>query len=270
MCYWHIPQWRAMTNGMSGQANKLYDFKQRIRDLIREESQWSHTTKVSARACVYVTGEQDEMVYSIESGQIKLVLSTPEGREYVIAIRTAGDLFGELCLSGELTRRETAVAIQDTRLNAIPYLDLLKILQGKSLLEELIQYLAHCIAQQQEILGSLLSANSERRLAKVLLQLGAIVGAECYCGATVVPRILHEDLAAMVGTTRSRVGYFLKHFRELGLIEVNEDRSLTIEIDKLDAFAANSPFLVEEKADVYSNEWRRPTLSLSRLKDFRK
>jgi CRP-like cAMP-binding protein len=255
---------------MLDQANKLHQFKLRIRDLIREESHWSHPIKVSARSCVYVAGEQDEMVYSIESGRIKLVLTTPEGREYVMAICPEGDLFGELCLSGELTRRETAVAIQDTRLIAIPYLELLKILQGKSLLEELIQYLVRCIARQQEVLGSLLSANSEQRLAKVLLQLGVIVGAECYCGTTVVPRILYEDLAAMVGTTRSRVGYFLKHFRELGLIEVNEDRSLTIETDKLDAFAANSLFLAEEKAEVYRNEWRRRDSSFLQLKELKK
>lgn len=245
-----------------------FQFKLKIRDLIREESQRSHTVKVPARAFVYTSGERDAMVYFIESGQIKLVLSTPEGREYVLAIRSAGDIFGELCLSGDLTRTETAVAMEDARLTAISYQDLLKLLRSESLLEGLIRYLACCSAQQQDTIGSLLAVNSEQRLAKVLLQLRSAGGTDHSRGTAVVPRILYEDLAAIVGTTRSRVGFFLKNFRERGLVAVNADRSLTISVEKLEVFARKSISREDAKADPYKNGRTQRTSSFPQLEAF--
>jgi CRP/FNR family transcriptional regulator, cyclic AMP receptor protein len=259
-----------MANGTQGFVNQLCNFKLKIRDMIREEKQWSRAIKVAARSSIYVSGEQDATVYVIESGQVKLVLPTPEGREYVMALRTTGDILGELCLSGQAMRAETAVATQDSRLNAIAYHDLLKILRDKSLLEELIKYLAGCIAQQQEAIGSLLVANSEQRLAKLLLQLGSMYGADCRRSLMLVPRILHEDLAAMVGTTRSRVGYFLGHFREIGLIEINADRSLTIETEKLKAFLRKGVSLENEQARTCRGNWPEEVSSLSQLGTFKK
>jgi CRP/FNR family transcriptional regulator, cyclic AMP receptor protein len=255
-----------MASGKQGFVNQLCNFKLKIRDLIREEKHWSRTIKVAARSSIYVSGEQDATVYVIESGQIKLVLPTPEGREYVMALRTTGDIFGELCLSGQAMRAETAVAIQDSRLNAISYHDLLKILRDQSLLEELIKYLACCIAQQQEAIGSLLAANSEQRLAKMLLQLGSMFGADCRRGLMFVPRILYEDLAAMVGTTRSRVGYFLGHFREIGLIEINADRSLTIETEKLETFLRKGSFTENERAKNGNGNWLEGASSLLQIR----
>jgi CRP/FNR family transcriptional regulator, cyclic AMP receptor protein len=257
-----------MANGIQGFVNQLCNFKLKIRDLIREEKQWSRTITVAARTSIYISGEQNATVYVIESGQVKLVLPTPEGREYVMALRATGDIFGELCLSGQAMRAETAVATQDSRLYAITYHALLKILRDKSLLEELIKYLACCIAQQQEAIGSLLAANSEQRLAKLLLQLGSMFGADCRRGLMLVPRILYEDLAAMVGTTRSRVGYFLGHFREIGLIEINADRSLTIETEKLEAFLRKGSFTENEKAKNGTDNWLEGASSLFAAKGF--
>lgn len=254
-----------MANNAYNQVDQLYNFKLKIRDLIREESQRSRAIKVAARAFIYVSGQQDKMIYSIESGQVKLMMYTQEGREYLLAIRAVGDIFGELCLSGQLTRKETAVAMQEARLLAMSYPDLLKILRGESLLEDLIQYLACCIAQQQEAIGSLLTVNSEQRLAKVLLQLGSMLGVNYSRRITILPRILYEDLAAMVGTTRSRVGFFLKHFRECGLIEVNADRSLTIETEKLEEFASKSAFAQNTKTDSQMNGWQQRTPPFSQL-----
>jgi CRP/FNR family transcriptional regulator, cyclic AMP receptor protein len=252
-------------NGMAIPVDPHFQFILKIRDLIREESQRSHTIKVPTRAFVYTSGGRDALVYFVESGQIKLVLTTPEGREYVLAIRNAGDIFGELCLSGDLIRAETAVAMEDTRLSAIYYQDLLNLLKGQSLLEGLIRYLACCNARQQDTIGSLLAINSEQRLAKVLLQLGSNGGANHSQGGAVVPRILHEDLAAMVGTTRSRVGFFLKNFRERGLVAVNADRSLTIAVEKLEVFAGKSLPREDAKADPYKNGRTQRTSSFPQL-----
>jgi CRP/FNR family transcriptional regulator, cyclic AMP receptor protein len=93
------------------------------------------------------------------------------------------------------------------------------------------------MAEEQEHIALLLSANSEQRLANMLLHLGGLFGTNDSHSRTTIPRILLDDLASMVGTTRSRVGFFLKNFREQGLVEVNADRSLTFQPEKLREFA---------------------------------
>jgi CRP/FNR family transcriptional regulator, cyclic AMP receptor protein len=246
-----------MPNGMQCQKSKLYQFKIKIHALARQESRRNRMIKVSPGAVVYVSGDRDAMVYSVESGRIKQVLNTPEGREYVLAIRSTGDIFGELCLSGELTRSETAIAMHDTQLHAIPYEDLLKLLKAECLLEDLIWYLACCNAAQQETIGSLLTENSERRLARLLLQLGSPLSGNNSHGKVAVPRMLHEDLAAMIGTTRSRIGFFLSRFKEQGILEVNADRSLTIEAEKLDQFVQQNAFIEDAMAGNDRNDQER-------------
>ncbi len=217
-------------------------FKLEIRNLIRKEPQWSSTIDVARRASVYVSGERDGNVYHIDCGRVKLVMCTPEGRECVLKILTAGDIFGEQCLSGDLDRLETAVAMQDTRLTAMPCRRILEMLRRESQLEDLIRYLTAVIAHEEEFIGSMLTINSEQRLAKVLLDLAASLGNGNSDGSTIRPGILYEDLAAMVGTTRSRVGFFIQRFRKRGLVAMNADHSLTIEPEKLRRFAAKSEF----------------------------
>jgi CRP/FNR family transcriptional regulator, cyclic AMP receptor protein len=250
-----------MGNAVQNQNDRLDQFKSKIHNLIHKEPRQSRAIKVASGAVVYVSGDRDAKIYSIESGQVKHVFSTPEGREYVLAIRTAGDIFGELCLSGVLTRTETVIAMRDTCLYAISYSDLLRLVRAESLLEDLIGYLACCNAAQLEIIGSLLTENSERRLARLLLQLGSLRPMAVSPPMITMSRILHEDLAAMVGTTRSRVGFFLKRFQELGFIKVNTDRSLTIKADKLKEFTQQNTFTENAKAAIDRNEPARPLAS---------
>ncbi len=233
----------------SRQCDCLHQFKPKIRELIRNEPLQVRSIRVFRGTCVYSSGERDASLYCVDSGQIKLILYTPEGRECVLAIRSTGDIFGELCLSGQLIRVETAVAMQESRLSAIPYINLLRLMRAANLLEDLVQYLGDCIARQQEFIASMLTVNSEHRLALVLLRLGSANGTDESRIITIRPRILYEDLAAMVGTTRSRVGVFLKRFQENGLIEMNADHSLTIETEKLRQFAAGSALTEDTEAD---------------------
>ena len=74
-------------------------FKQQLRDSLQHETLNSHAVKIARHANVYTCGDEDEMVYFIESGQIKLLMLSPEGKECLLAIHSAGDIFGELCLS---------------------------------------------------------------------------------------------------------------------------------------------------------------------------
>ena len=85
---------------MIQQTPQADEFKQQLRDSLQRETLNSHAIKVARHGNIYACGDQDEMVYFIESGQIKLLMLSSEGRECILAIHSAGDIFGELCLSG--------------------------------------------------------------------------------------------------------------------------------------------------------------------------
>jgi CRP-like cAMP-binding protein len=94
-------------------------FKQQIRESLRQETLNSRAVTIAKHDHVYTYGDRDELVYFIESGQIKLLMLSPEGKESLLAIHTAGDIFGELCLSGLGARLETATK-EETILKQIP------------------------------------------------------------------------------------------------------------------------------------------------------
>ena len=105
---------------MIEQTPQIDPFKQQLRESLRHETLNSRTVRISRHASVYICGDQDEMVYFIESGQIKLLMLSPEGKECLLAIHSAGDIFGELCVSGSGARLETATAMEETILKKIP------------------------------------------------------------------------------------------------------------------------------------------------------
>ncbi len=102
------------------QTPQAEEFKQQLRDSLQRETLNSRAVKIARHANVYNCGDQDEMVYFIETGQVKLLMLSSEGRECILAIHTAGDIFGELCLSGLGARLETATAMKQTSLKQIP------------------------------------------------------------------------------------------------------------------------------------------------------
>ena len=223
-------------------------FGLQIREFFRKQSQCCRPTRVDRNSHVYTSGQRDGMIYFIDSGLVKLLLPSPEGKECLLGVRAPGDIFGELCLSGQISRLETAVAMQDVGLKQMSYRSFLMSLKQESLLEGLIQYLAVRIAEQQEVIAGLATENSEQRLARTLLYLGQRHGRVDARGTCIGLRLSHEELSAMVGTTRPRIGIFLKKFRELGLIRLNEDRCLVIEEAKLE------DYLLQDPSDKQSGE----------------
>src|SRR5215212_4397456 len=87
-------------------------FKQQLRELLRQAAQQCRSVKFEKHANIYTCGAQAETIYFIESGQVKLLMLSPEGNECLLAIHTAGDIFGELCLAGLSERTETATAME--------------------------------------------------------------------------------------------------------------------------------------------------------------
>ncbi|MEP7273137.1 MAG: Crp/Fnr family transcriptional regulator [Acidobacteriota bacterium] len=203
------------------------------------ETKNSTALRVPNHDHVYTVGDQRETVYIIEKGQIKLVMVSADGKECMLAIHGAGDVFGELCLSGLGGRVETAVAMEDTTLKEIPCSKFLERLATDSLLEGFIRYLAVRVADQQQVIANLVTVDSEQRLGKTLLQIARKLGKKDPRSIRIELKISHEELAAMVGTTRPRISVFMQRFRNLDLLEYNSEHHLIIKEHKLTAYLAS-------------------------------
>src|SRR5258706_2966140 len=219
-----------MTIQQTAQADQ---FKLQLRESLQRETMNSRAVRVARHANVYTTGDQDEAVYFVESGQIKLLMLSADGRECLLAIHGAGDIFGELCLSGLGQRVETATAMKATTVKQIPSAQFFARLSRDSLFEGFVRYLAVRIADQQHVIANLVTVDSEQRLGQILLQLARTMGKKDPRSIRIELKITHEELSAMVGTTRPRISLFMQRFHHLGLIETNKDRYLIIKEQKL-------------------------------------
>jgi CRP/FNR family cyclic AMP-dependent transcriptional regulator len=214
-------------------------FKEQLQGSLLNATKGSSAIKVGKHAHVYTVGDERETVYFIEKGRIKLVMVSSEGKECMLAIHGAGDVFGELCLSGLGGRLETATAMEDTFLKEIPCGKFLGRLAQDSLLEGFIKYLTVRIADQQQVIANLVTVDSEQRLGKTLLQIARKLGKKDPRSIRIEVRISHEELAAMVGTTRPRISVFMQRFRNLDLIEYNSEHHLIVKEHKLTAYLAS-------------------------------
>lgn len=218
---------------MSQEITESDRFKRDMRASLLKATKSSKSLKVFKNEEVYVVGDQRETVYFIESGQIKLVMLSAEGKECMIAVHGSGDVFGELCLSGLGGRLETATAMEDCTLKEIPSETFLTRLTRDSLLEGFVRYLTVRIADQQQVIAHLVTVDSEHRLGETLLQLGRKFGKKDPRTIRIELKISHEELATMVGTTRPRISVFMQRFRNLGLIDSNVEHHLIIKESKL-------------------------------------
>jgi CRP-like cAMP-binding protein len=159
-------------------------------------------------------------VFYVQDGGVKLSVLSSAGKEAVVAMLGPGDFFGEGCLAGQPVRMGTAKAVMKTTLLRIPKGDMVRMLHEHADFSD--RFIAHMLTRNiriEEDLVDQLFNSSEKRLARTLLLL-ARYGQE---GSTprVLPKLSQETLAEMVGTTRSRVNFFMNKFRKLGLIEYN-------------------------------------------------
>jgi CRP-like cAMP-binding protein len=223
---------------MIQQTFQADQFKQQLRVSLERESLNSRAIMIPRHANVYTCGDQDEMVYFVESGQIKLLMLSPEGKECLLAIHSGGDIFGELCLSGSGGRLETATAMKATTLRQIPASQFFARLSRDSLIEGFVRYLAVRIADQQQVIANMVTVDSEQRLGQTLLQLGRTMGKKDPRSIRIELRISHEELSEMVGTTRPRISLFMQRFHNLGLIETNREHFLIIKEQKLTDYLA--------------------------------
>jgi len=159
-------------------------------------------------------------VFYIQGGTVKLTVLSEQGKEAVIAILEPGSFFGEACLAGQHVRVETATALEASSVVRITKEAMLHVLHEEPAFAELFMtyLLTHSIRVQADLVDQLFNS-SEKRLARVLLLL-AHFGKEGK-PEPVIAKVSQETLAEMIGTTRSRVSFFMNKFRKLGFIDYN-------------------------------------------------
>lgn len=211
-------------------------FKLQLRNSLERATKNSRSIKFAKHENVYSCGDNSDNVYFIESGQIKLLMLSPDGKECLLAIYTAGDVFGEMCLSGLGLRKETANAMSETTIKQIPCSKFFSRLIDDSLLEGFVKYLTLRISDQQETISNLVTVDSEHRLGSTLLQLARKLGKKDPRSIRINQRITHKELAEMVGTTRPRITKFMKKFRERDLIHVTSNHFIIVKEKNLTAY----------------------------------
>ena len=216
-------------------------FKERLHaSLERARLDLPTIRRVAKHQPVYMCGDAAEMVYFIESGRVKLLMFSPEGKECLLAIYSSGDIFGKLCLAGVGPRQETAMAMEDTTLKRVPFSSFFRHLSRNALVEGFVDYLAARVAEQQLVIADLITVDSKHRLGKMLLFLAHKLGRRDYGSTRIELKITHEELSQMVGTTRPRITKFMRTFRALDLIEVTPDHFLIVKESKLSEYLAHA------------------------------
>jgi CRP/FNR family cyclic AMP-dependent transcriptional regulator len=173
------------------------------------------------RQVIFSQGEPAEAVFFIQKGRVRISAVSTNGKEATLALMGAGDFVGEECVASSHTLRlTTATAISEGSMLAIQKSTMITQLKTEHRFSEMfVSFLLSRNARFQEALADQLFNSSEKRLARVLLQL-AQFGKEG-TPETIVPKITQEMLAEMVGTTRARVSFFMNRFRKMGFIHYN-------------------------------------------------
>jgi CRP-like cAMP-binding protein len=173
-----------------------------------------------ARRAVFSQGDLATHVLYIKEGGVRLSVLSKTGREAVIGMLGPGDFFGEGCLAGQPLRMSTATAIAPSTILLIEKAEMIRLLHDEATLSD--RFIAHVLSRNiriEEDLVDQLFNSSEKRLARALLLLAHYGKDDTTLRA--IPGISQELLAEIVGTTRSRVNFFMNKFRKLGFIEYN-------------------------------------------------
>jgi CRP/FNR family transcriptional regulator, cyclic AMP receptor protein len=169
---------------------------------------------------IFAQGDAADTVLYIQQGRVKLSVVSQTGKEAVVGVLGPGDFLGEGALAGQPVRLATATAMTASRILVVPKRQMIRLLHKQHALSD--RFIAHMLARNNRLEGDLVDQlfnASEKRLARALLLLaryGKLDGPR-----HVLPKISQEVLAEMVGTTRSRVNFFMNKFRKLGFIEYN-------------------------------------------------
>jgi len=199
-------------------GNRTAPFNPKI--FLAQAGDGKSTLRCQKHQKLYTQGDVANAVFYIQEGQVKLSVVSRQGKEAVVAILEPGGFLGEGCLAGQPICMATATSLGESRIVRIDKPAMMKALRNDPTFSELfLTYLVFRNIRVQEDLVDQLFNSAEKRLARTLLLL-AHVGHEDK-SELAIPKISQETLAEIVGTTRSRVSFFMGRFKKLGFIEYN-------------------------------------------------
>jgi CRP/FNR family cyclic AMP-dependent transcriptional regulator len=176
---------------------------------------------------IFSQGNPADSLFFLRKGRVKISVTSAQGKEAIVSILHAGEFFGEGCLAGQLLRISSASTLADCSLAKIDKVLMVRMLHERHGVSEL--FVTHLLSRNIRFEGDLVDQlfnSSEKRLARTLLLL-AHFGKESK-SETVHPRINQEDLAQMVGTTRSRISQFINKFRTLGFVDYSDNGGMSV------------------------------------------
>jgi len=181
----------------------------------------------SKKQAIFAQGDSADAVFYIKGGKIRLTIVSKSGKEATLGILNEGDFIGEGCLTGQTRRLFSATAMTDCTVMRIDKKSMMDVLHREQTFSDMfVAYLLTRNIRYEEDLVDQLFNSSEKRLARILLLL-AHFGKEGK-QETVIPKMSQEMLAEMIGTTRSRVSFFLNRFRKLGFIDYDGGSGLQV------------------------------------------
>jgi CRP/FNR family cyclic AMP-dependent transcriptional regulator len=206
-----------------GKTDEVVDWE----GLIASFSGGNKNIEYGANRTIFSQGNAADSLFYLRKGKVKISVTSAQGKEAIVAILTDGDFFGEGCLAGQLLRIASAYTITDCSLAKIEKELMARMLHEQHGVSEL--FVTHLLSRNIRFEGDLVDQlfnSSEKRLARTLLLL-AQFGKESKSEA-IHPRINQEDLAQMVGTTRSRISHFMNKFRDLGFVDYSDSGGLSV------------------------------------------
>jgi CRP/FNR family cyclic AMP-dependent transcriptional regulator len=196
---------------------------------------------------VFSQGEPADAVFYIQKGKVKLTVVSEQGKEAVVAILGTDDFFGEGCLAGQHQRIATVTTMADAIITRLAKPAIVRLIQKEPAFSEM--FIAHLLGRTIRVEADLVDQlfnSSEKRLARMLLLL-ANFGKDSK-PEPIIAKISQETLAEMIGTTRSRVSFFMNKFRELGFINYNgsTDGGIEVHSSLLNAVLHDQPQIIHD------------------------
>jgi CRP/FNR family transcriptional regulator, cyclic AMP receptor protein len=207
---------------------KFPEIDTHVENLLKDVVEGKHVLQLQKDTPVFSQGAEADAIYFIQSGRVKVAVFSSQGKEAILAMLGPHDFFGEGCLVGQAVRISTATTTESSTVFRVQKQAMLRALHAQPGLSE--KFTAALLARNidlEEDLCDQLFNHSEKRLARVLLKLSRL-GQHADIPDAKMPRLTHETLAEMIGTTRSRVTLFMNKFRKLGLIEYTGKGEITL------------------------------------------
>jgi CRP/FNR family cyclic AMP-dependent transcriptional regulator len=205
-----------MKPSVKGNGKPGFDLKAFLAGTGKESKPANHAKNYT----IFLQGDPADSIFHIQKGRIKLTVVSKQGKEAVVALLGAGDFFGEGCLAGQSQRMASATTMSECTIIRMEKAGVIRLLHDQPAFSELLLHhlLSRNIRIEEDLVDQLFNS-SEKRLARVLLLL-ANFGKESK-PELVIPKISQETLAEIIGTTRSRVSFFMNRFRKMGFIRYN-------------------------------------------------